>query len=283
MRKASVIDVVLVGLDGSAFAATALPVAGGLSDSLGAEVHVVSVVADEMEIDGRAAEIARATEGLRHARRSVIVNGDVAEVIHEALEQLAPAVLCLASRGRGRSAALIGSVATDIVDRARHAAVLVGPEFEPKPRRMAPATRGVVACVDGTQPSLIVLPDAMVWAELLSEPLIVLTVADPSPEPLRGESYHRRYGPDGDADEYVRSIVEPLRPHHSGVIEATSVLDPISPASGVRDYLRAHPARLAVVASRGRRGARRLVFGSTSAAIVRRSPAPVLVVPGDER
>ena len=279
MRDTRIIDVVVVGLDGSALASMALPVAGDLSDSLGAELHVVSVVADETEIDGRAAEIARTTEGVRHSRRSVIVNVDVAEVLHEALAQLAPAVLCLASHGRGRSAALIGSVAADIVGRARDAAVLIGPALDPEPRRGVPATRGVVACVDGDQASLIVLPDAMAWAALLSEPLIVLTVADPTPAPVRGTSYHRRYGPDGDPDLYLRSIVEPLRPGYSGVIESTAVLDPISPASGVRDHLRAHPARLAVVASRGRRGVQRLVFGSTSAAIVHWSPAPVLVVP----
>jgi nucleotide-binding universal stress UspA family protein len=62
-------------------------------------------------------------------------------------------------------------------------------------------------------------------------------------------------------------------------VDGLALYDPISPASGLELYLRDHPATLVVTASHARTGPTRIVFGSEAAAIVRRSPSPVLVVP----
>ncbi|MCU1373527.1 MAG: hypothetical protein JWO68_813 [Actinomycetia bacterium] len=274
------VEVVLVPLDGSHFATHALPVAADLASSTGAEVHLLAVVEDEGEIDVRSADLADAAGSLKHAHQAVVVADDVAATVHLALDQLAPAVACMASHGRGRSAALVGSVATEVVRRGRDPLVLVGPEVDPDGypdgRR-----RGIVACIDESLPSHVVLPVALRWSLLLEEPLVVLTVAEPAPEPVGGGPIRRAFGPDGDVEGYLEGVARPWR--EEGIaVETVAVFDPIGPAEGVRHHLRAHPARLVVAASRARVGAERAVFGSAAAAIVRRCPAPVLVVPRGE-
>ena len=56
-----------------------------------------------------------------------------------------------------------------------------------------------------------------------------------------------------------------------------------SPASGVADYLGAHPADLLVVATEGREGVSRWLRGSVAAAMARRSETMTLFVPVDAR
>ena len=63
-------------------------------------------------------------------------------------------------------------------------------------------------------------------------------------------------------------------------ISTQAFYDPISPADGLRDYLREHPALLVVIGSKAvRQGLSRVVFGSQAAEFMQRSTAPVLVVP----
>ncbi|MBW3537642.1 MAG: universal stress protein [Actinobacteria bacterium] len=87
-----------------------------------------------------------------------------------------------------------------------------------------------------------------------------------------------RFGPDGDVDAFLKSLVKPVRDlgHH---VDTVAVYDPISPAGGVHTWLRERPASLVVVSTHARSGLARIVFGSVAARIVHHSPAPVLVVP----
>jgi nucleotide-binding universal stress UspA family protein len=133
--------------------------------------------------------------------------------------------------------------------------------------------------VDDTPASAALLPIGLGWAELLEEPLTVTTVVEPVPPPVRPDHpARRRFGPDGDVEAFLDGLVAPAR-RQGHKVEALPLYDPISPASGLELYLRDNPATLVVVASHARTGPTRIVFGSEAAAIVRRSPSPVLVVP----
>jgi nucleotide-binding universal stress UspA family protein len=180
----------------------------------------------------------------------------------------------MATHGRGRSAALIGSVATDVVARGHDPVVLVGPAPPDHPNG-----HGVIVAVDETPASADLLPVGLGWAGLLGEPLTVATVAEPVPGPVRPDRAVRRvFGPDGDVHEFLDRLVAPLRAA-GHTVETLALYDPISPAEGLEAHLKNHPAALVVVSSHTRTGPARLVFGSVAAAIVRRSPSPVLVVP----
>ena len=269
------VDVILVPLDGSEFSERALPIATHLALRLDAEIHLLSVVSEEADAAARKEYL----DGFRLAclgvHRSVVVSADPAGAIHEELRRLGPtAVACMASHGRGRSAALVGSVSTDVVARGHDPLVLVGPLPADRPRG-----HGVVVAVDDTPASAALLPVGLDWSRLLREPLTVTTVAEPVPEPLRPERpFHRMFGPDGDVHEFLDRLVAPLR-EQGQEVETLALFDPISPAEGLEIYLKEHPASLVVVSSHARTGPTRLVFGSVAAAIVRRSPSPVLVVP----
>jgi nucleotide-binding universal stress UspA family protein len=180
----------------------------------------------------------------------------------------------MASHGQGRSAAVVGSVATEVVARGHDPLVIVGPHPDGHP-----AGHGVAVAVDDSPASAALLPIGVGWAGLLGEPLTVTTVAEPVPPPLRPDHpARRRFGPDGDVEAFLEGLVAPLR-QEGHKVEALALYDPVSPASGLDLYLRDNPATMAVVASHALTGPTRIVFGSEAAAIVRRSPSPVLVVP----
>jgi nucleotide-binding universal stress UspA family protein len=276
------VETILVPLDGSEFSQVAVPIATRLAHRLDAGLHLFSVVRAVDEIDERDGALAAVEEDLEGVKveRSVVVGLDAAGAIHEALRRLggsAAAVICMASHGRGRSAALVGSVATEVVRRGRDPLVVVGPFADE--RRLERFARGVVACVDETATaSSPELAAGLTWGSMLDEPVTVITVAEPAPEPVRPVPVRRLFGPDGDVDAFLRSLVEPMSA--SGRVVATApVFDPISPVEGVVTYVDARMPSLVVVGTRARSGVSRLVFGSASAGIVHRSPAPTLVVP----
>jgi hypothetical protein len=67
-------------------------------------------VASVDDVATREAELAAVPVPWARVERSVVVDRDVAGAIHEALRRAGNAVACMASHGRGRSAALVGSV-----------------------------------------------------------------------------------------------------------------------------------------------------------------------------
>jgi nucleotide-binding universal stress UspA family protein len=109
--------------------------------------------------------------------------------------------------------------------------------------------------------------------------LTIVTVAEPSPPPVRsGAPWRRHHGPNEDADAYLRHLGARWALEAPG-LETAVVYDPISPADGMRDFLAAHPAGLVAVTSRLHDRLPHLVLGSGAADIVRVSTTPTLVVP----
>lgn len=272
------IDVVLVPVDGSESSARALPVASELARRLDAEVHVLSAVVKEQDLEHREKELAALDlpDG-RALRRTVVLDPDPVHAIHDALLLNGPAVACMATHGRGRSAALVGSVATEVVARGHDPLVLVGPLVGD---RRGPAV-GVVTCVDDTPASAALIPLALGWARRLVQPLEIVTVAEPVPPSVRDGSFHRHFGPEGDVEAFLKELLARVPIDEGSPVSAVALYDPISPAEGVHSYLyrRDDPAALVVVSSRARTGVSRFVFGSVAAAVVHHSPSPVMVIP----
>jgi nucleotide-binding universal stress UspA family protein len=273
------IDTIVLPYDGSELSALAVPVARRLAQRLGAAIHLLSTVAKEEDKETREADLAGVELGDRPVRRTVVVDLDPAGEIHETVRRLPNAVVCMGTHGRGRSAALIGSVASDVLARGHDPVVLVGPFVGSDPRHAESDYRGVMCCVDETPASAALLPLGLGWADLLDEPFTVATVAEPVPPPVRSDAVEeRRFGPDGDVKAFLAQLLAPLQ-DDGAEVEGVAIYDPISPADGVVTYMEDHPQYLLVVSSHAREGIARLVFGSTAAAIVHRSRAPVLVAP----
>ena len=77
---------------------------------------------------------------------------------------------------------------------------------------------------------------------------------------------------------FLDRLTAPLR-GEDVVVKSRAVFDPVGPAEGIRSYLQKSPAALLVVGCQLRRGRLSPPGARTAAAILGRSPSPVLVVP----
>ncbi|MGH9085150.1 MAG: universal stress protein [Acidimicrobiales bacterium] len=277
---------ILVPLDGSHLAAGALPTAHALGARFGATVHTVTVAVSDFELRRVRTEAARALgTDPDDGRIHVEVGTDVARAIHRRAAALGASLICLSSHARGRvDGTLIGSTARDIIEHGRAPVVVAGPFVahpDPQDETATPPLEvdHLVACVDGTPASELGVPTAAAWARALGMKLTLVTVAEPCPPPVRiGAPWRRHHGPDEDADDYMRSLAQRLVFEAPG-LDACVVYDPISPGSGIKDYLAANPTGLLAVTSRLRGRPTNMMFGSSAADIVHASSAPALVIP----
>lgn len=113
------------------------------------------------------------------------------------------------------------------------------------------------------------------WGTATSES----TVTDGAGPSLRPGRHESRYVADGDASNYISELVARCQGAAPEVYSEV-IVDPISPASGIRAYLDRQPAGLIAVRTHSRSGVERLLLGATAASIVQASVAPCLVVPG---
>ncbi len=270
----------IVPLDGSDLSARAVDAAGPLGSALDVVVHLISVAATQDEADSCHRQFDHVADVVPDTSRELVMSDghavhadDVANAVINSATRLG-GIVCIASHGRGRSAAVLGSVATEIALRSERPLIMVGPAFQPEPWTIDAA---VDACVDGSAASETVIPVALEWARALSVSLSVVTVAEPIPAPLPGRQWQRMHGPDEDAEPYIARLVERHRGDHVPV-DGTVVYDPVSVPGGLDEHLAQHPASLVTVATRARTGVARFVLGSAAAGILHRVPVPVLTV-----
>jgi nucleotide-binding universal stress UspA family protein len=267
------IDTVLVPLDGSEFSRTAVPAAARLAARLDAAIHLLSAVGSVDEAGQRDADLTDVEVPGHRVARTVVVDRDPAGAIHETLRRIPGAVACMATHGRARSTAFVGSVATDVVARGHDPLVLVCPYID-----QARRTADVVVCVDDSPASAGLVTVGLDWADRLGERPVVVTVAEDVQPPATDEPPQRRFGPDGDVERFLEELVQPARAT-GRTVDTMALYNPIGVWQGLYRHLSAAPATLLVVNSRVRPPAMRLAFGSVATTIVRHSPVPVLVVP----
>lgn len=276
---------ILVPLDGSHLAEGAIPTAEALAARFGATVHTVTVAVSDFELRRVRIEAARSLgTGPDDPRIHVEVDTDVAGAVQRRASELDSCLVCLSTHGRGRvGGTVVGSTARSIIEAGHQPVVVAGPlVVDPDPEEAPTPPLGanrLVACVDGTSASERGLSVAAAWAQALGMTLTIVTVAEPSPRPVRiGTPWRRHHGPNEDAGEYMQRLGERWRREAPGLSTAVAY-DAISPADGLRDLLSARPAALLVVTSHLRDGLPHLVLGSVAGSIIRTSTAPVLVVP----
>src|SRR5918996_613548 len=197
---------IVVPVDGSPFAERALPVATWVARALETPIHLVEVVARPAGTEPAIHYL----DGL--ARRSAAPSWDVAPgddpagAIIAATDADPPSIVCLATHGRDRSATILGSVATRLLDRTTRPVMLVGPEARPPCAGDSP----VVVAVDGVDEAddAALVRVALAWATALATGVVPGgSAAAPGPRagrpggvrggpPSRGRpGGHRRYHP----------------------------------------------------------------------------------------
>ena len=265
---------IVVPLDGSPFAERALPVAEWVAEVLGADVHLLEVVAsgDDEGVEGAIRYLDDVCRRRHAASWDVAERGDVAEALAEALGASPGRMPCLATHGRGRSAT-IGSVAVSVVERTPGPVMLVGPGARVVTATDAP----VVVAVDGTAHDHTLVTVALGWAARLARRLDIVTVVEPvHPEAVGGAKRGLAQGP-GEPESYVESLA--ARARGSGVPVVGRVARNSVSVRAALSRLVDRTAALIVLGSRPREGLGRMVPGSCSASTVHDAAVPALVVP----
>jgi nucleotide-binding universal stress UspA family protein len=232
---------VLVPLDGSAAAERALPTAVWLAERLGARLDVVAadVHRDELWWYQRYADELRQRHpavGDVHVEQVGGVAGTLARVAASA----GPTIVCMATQGRGRTAAFLGSTFADVTAAGDWPVLAVGPHVRQAP---AAASGGrLVACLDGSEDAARIVPEAAAWARALGLGLTILTIAEPAARPWLPPAIRvRGFGPP-DPEQYIEALA--AGPELTGLdVDTVVVWDYVGPDAGVFGYLEAHPRR----------------------------------------
>lgn len=259
-------DVVLVPLDGSPEAERALAPAAGLARMFGASIHVI---AGAVSRDKRW-WYEKYLAGVRGTDQPVVTHvsddPDAAAAIVSSARRLDPSLVCMATHGRARSAAVVGSTFASVVARLHAPLVAIGPRVRAIDRR---AVGHLALCLDGDAGVDPAVALAAGLARRLGWRVTLLTAADPVIAPTERE--------EGAPDAHLRAVA--LRDEFAGLPVDTRVLWGIGPPHlTIGEHLDAEPIDLLVAPTHARTGLSRVVLGSEVASIVHRSPVPVLVL-----
>ncbi|HSP29278.1 MAG TPA: universal stress protein [Ilumatobacteraceae bacterium] len=265
---------IVVPLDGSVFAGRAVRPACSIAARLEhARVLFVSCAPDDVaaaqhQLDDLASLFSEVVD----IETRIVHDGDPADMILEIVASEPGGLLCMATQGRGGlRAAVLGSVATQVVCRSPQPLVLVGPQCR---TALLPAERGrMLVCSDGSTLSDGIMPASATWCDRLQlEPWIVEVVGpDEDPEPAHQPHPNREV-------EAARARLDELatRLHTSTAPARTEVLHG-TPSSSITWFAERLPAALIALATHGRSGLTRITMGSVANDVVRHAPCPVLI------
>ena len=190
-----------------------------------------------------------------------ITTSSVAEQIEAVVEERPGTIVVMSSHGRGRSAAIVGSVADDVLRRTFGPLVLLGPHVT-----SSEFSGPVLIAVDDVGDAELAVPLGVAWAiELSLEPWIVH--AAPSATLLPTDTFETGW---------LASLAHRFEEVSGHEIEFDAVHGR-HPAADVAAYAERHEAALVVGTTHARTGLQRLAHGSVMAGLVRQATCPVLV------
>jgi nucleotide-binding universal stress UspA family protein len=294
MNQDQVLRRVLVPLDGSSFAESALPVAIGMALRTGGELHVLSVLEDASSYnsDFAVAEHARIRnylDGLTTQLREVwtgplhtsVRGGRIArEIASTALDWRADVIVMSAHGKNGASTLGMGSIAERCVRSGFCPILLVRPsETEPLDVSNVPMPAEIVVPLDGSTLAEQALPFGAALSTVFSASLKLLRILEPvgtlTPmDNLLGSVRRLRATKRTAANAYLDSRVEALR--LSGVQACSELVGESGPAEAI--VLRERHDWL-VITTKGRGGLGRPFFGRVAESVVRSSRNPLLLIP----
>ena len=302
---------ILVPLDSSRIAATALPYAVALARATDARISLLSVVefppahigvpsaagqeGDERHVTENTAYLESVATPLRArglAVTTVVRHGNPAEEIIADTEAEDCSLVVMSTHGRtGLERARTGSVAQHVLRHAIVPTLVVPPGNDASTGDDAVIT-GVTVPLDGSDLAETALPIAATIATVLSVPLTLLRVIPiMTYQATAGWSVgYSAYYPVSEemerdeeraVEEYLDTIATRLRTPGLEVRtnwerSVTSKAEEVIAA-----YLAKRPTGIAVMASHGRGGVLRWALGSTAEAVLDRAPCPLLIVRAD--
>ncbi len=291
---------ILIPLDGSAFAESALALAIGLAERSAAVVHIVHVAAAPQEavamgeyLDAVRARFAhRVGAGIRTA----LLTGTPEEVIAAYVDAEGVDLVVLATHGRGGvRRAWLGSVAEALITALRTPVLLHRPTAAPTDGAAEPALpRSVFVPIDRSEVAPGILTAVEPFAGVVGAEVVLAMVI--APLDVRAEVVSRMRFASGDesaavhgaaARAYLEALAEPMRAR--GVRVRVAVFQDTDAATGILQGAAASEADVIAMATHARRGWTRVAMGSVTDNVVRGTsktmllnrPVDVVTAPGD--
>ena len=290
---------IMVPLDGSRFAESALPLALALSRKTGAALHLVTVqepipsfaydewenAAQHWSTEYLNSAVERASRHAGGGVSSTLLAGDVAEVLEEEAQARSAELVVMATHGRGvLSRAWLGSVADAFLHHTRRPLLLVRPDGEGTEPELAAeiSFSKVLVPLDGTELSESVLTHAASFADLFGAKLRLMRVV---PYPMQFSSPYLPHTIQmnqqfvAEAQQaglaYLMEKAEALGGEGRQVEVAVVVV--AQPGQGILAELEDSGCDLLAMATHGRGGLTRAILGSTADKVVRGTHVPVLL------
>ncbi len=299
-------NTVVVPVDRSKFAESAIPYAAGVVRRTGGTLHLAMVNTIALPDGVRIAPVPMDPTFDREMRREAneylqtlvdriatafgvrpqfrLLDGPIAEAIAGHVRELEADLVVLSTHGRGGlKRAWLGSVADRLIRKLNVPLLLIRPEEDGGQHDTLPSIGSVLVALDGS----VLAEAALRAAHAIAGPAARCTAVRVAVPPLGPGS---PYLPDAArltretleqeqnrAAEYMEGIARRLRgdwAHHS-----TEVVTSYHPAAAILDAAREEKADLVAIATHGRRPLMRAVLGSVADKVIRGAELPVLVVP----
>ncbi|UCG23845.1 MAG: universal stress protein, partial [Chloroflexota bacterium] len=275
-------DRFLVPLDGSEFAEQALPLAQALGRAHDSQLILLTVRqtsgsprglpliqggldGDLREHERYLGRIVSELVGQGQRLQPQIASGQIAEQINAVAAEQEVDLLVMSTHGRsGVGRVLLGSVASEVLRQSTFPMLLVRPREVADSRE--PVFERLMVTLDGSDKAERVLPYAQALAKRFDSEILLLSV----PDDLQAESQLVSL------KRYLEDI--------AGALTATGLtVRPMvtgsDPAHTIVELARANDADLIMLATHGRGGRERLMFGSVADTVVRNSHRPIFMVP----
>ena len=279
---------ILVPLDGSVFSAAALPVAAAFARRTGARLHLVTVYDPSSFLHFTPGDVNMATftpaavdDRCERLRSSVTeqaasisstginatgtyLEGTIVEALAEHIELTNADLVIMTTHGRsGVDRLRLGSVASSVLSRSPVPVMLLRPIGAESPHAGYELPTGTLLLpLDGSPFAETMLAPAAQFASALGLAVDVVAVCTP----LATQSTRR----------YLERVADKLNSAPS-IAPTITVLSETSAARALIDYVaQSHPAVIAM-ATHGRSGILRLVLGSVTAKVLRRTQQPMLL------
>ncbi|MFO7712440.1 MAG: universal stress protein [Dehalococcoidia bacterium] len=291
---------ILVCLDGSELAAQILPYAKVQAMQFGSEVHLLNVIEkSNKEREGERSHepamsgyLNKMAEPLRKQDIEVkceTVEGVAAGAILAYADQCEIDLIAMATQGRsGLKRAVLGSVAGFVLRESGLPVLIIRPrETGAKTTKNAQPITKILVCLDGSELAEQVIPCATGQALAFQAKLVLFQVV-PEPiayspgipgaasMPVQTEAMLQQAQTDlGLAREYLEGLAAPLR--KKGVkVETAAMLGSVGQT--ILNYASRNDVDLITIATHGRSGLKRAVFGSVADYLLRESGLPNLVI-----
>ena len=271
---------ILVPLDGSVEAARALDPACTLARHLDVELIAVTYHHDDDRERLGATVEAQLAPCRNVARRHLLepLSSSVGAQLADLSTQTADALICMSSTGRGRSAAVLGSAASEVLDEVAGPLLLVGPAYETARFRLGGP---MLAAIDGSDYSESIMDSAEAFTKQFGYDLEVVWVSDPKAARTLAMAQGIEFCQDADLEVAGVHDVATAAEAEGHLPVDYEVLHGSNPANTLIGHAATTEASLLAMATHNRRGLPRVLLGSTTADVVRGAPCPVLVVRPD--